>query len=46
MLQRNHAELRRAIDNRVGADLGKRLTVVEEAVLRTARPRDDLEAQH
>ena len=46
MPRRNRADLRRAIDNVVRADLAKRLTVLKEAVLRRARPPDDREAQH
>ena len=45
-MERNHADVWRAIDNLVLADQAKRLTVLEEAVLRTARPPDDREAQH
>ena len=45
-MERNHADVRRAIDNLVLADQAKRLTMLEEAVLRTARPPDDREAQH
>ncbi len=45
-MERNHTDLRQAIDTLVLADQAKRLTVLEEAVLRTARPPDDREAQH
>ena len=45
-MERNHADLRHAIDNLILTDQAKRLTILEEAVLRTARPPDDREAQH
>ena len=45
-MERNHADLRHAIDNLILTDQAKRLTILEEAVLRTARPRDEREAQH
>ena len=45
-MERNHAELRHAIDNLILTDQAKRLTILEEAVLRTARPPDDRGAQH
>ena len=45
-MERNHADLRRAIDNLILTDQAKRLTILEEAVLRTARPPDDRGAQH
>ena len=45
-MERNHADLRHAIDNLILTDQAKRLTILEEAVLRTARPPDDRGAQH
>ena len=45
-MERNHADLRHAIDNLILTDQAKRLTILEEAVLRTARSADDREAQH
>ena len=45
-MERNHADLRHAIDTLVLTDQAKRPTVLEEAVLRTAQPPDDREAQH
>ena len=45
-MERNHADLRQAIDTLILNDQAKRLTILEEAVLRTARPPDDGEAQH
>ena len=45
-MERNHADLRHAIDNLILTDQAKRLTILEEAVLRTARPSDDRGAQH
>ena len=45
-MERNHADLRHAIDTLILNDQAKRLTILEEAVLRTARPPDDREAQH
>ena len=45
-MERNHADLRHAIDTLILNDQAKRLTILEEAVLRTARPTDDREAQH
>ena len=44
--ERNHADLRHAIDTLVLTDQARRLTILEEAVLRTVRPPDDREAQH
>ena len=45
-MERNHADLRHAIDTLILNDQAKRLTILEEAVLRTARAPDDREAQH
>ena len=45
-MERNHTDLRHAIDNLILTDQAKRLTILEEAVLRTARSADDSEAQH
>ena len=45
-MERNHADLRHAIDTLILTDQAKRLTILEEAVLRTARSPDDREAQH
>lgn len=45
-MERNHADLRHAIDALVVSDQAKRLTILEEAVLRTTRSPDDREAQH
>ena len=45
-MERNHADLRHAIDTLILNDQAKRLTILEEAVLRTARPPDDREARH
>ena len=45
-MERNHADLRQAIDTLILNDQAKRLTILEEAVLRTARPPDDRDAQH
>ena len=45
-MERNHADLRQAIDTLVLSDQAKRLTILEEAVLRTTRSPDDREAQH
>ncbi len=45
-MERNHADLRQAIDTLILNDQAKRLTILEEAVLRAARPPDDREAQH
>ena len=45
-MERNHADLRHAIDTLILNDQAKRLTILEEAVLRAARPPDDREAQH
>ena len=45
-MERNHADLRHAIDTLILTDQAKRLTILEEAVLRTTRPPDDREAQH
>ena len=44
--ERNHADLRHAIDTLILTDQAKRLTILEEAVLRTVRPPGDREAQH
>ena len=45
-MDRNHADVRHAIDTLVLSDQAKRLTILEEAVLRTARSPDDREPQH
>lgn len=45
-MDRNHADLLHAIDTLVLTDQAKRLTILEEAVLRTARSPDDREPQH
>ena len=44
-MEGNHADLRHAIDTLL-TDQAKRLTILEEAVLRTARPPNDSESQH
>ena len=45
-MERNHADVRQAIDTLVLSDQAKRLTILEEAVLRTTRSPDDREAKH
>ena len=45
-MERSHADLRQAIDTLIVSDQAKRLTILEEAVLRTTRSPDDREAQH
>ena len=45
-MERSHADLRGAIDTLVLNDQAKRLTILEEAVLRTARSPADREAEH
>ena len=45
-MERNHADLRHAIDTLILTDQANRPTILEEAVLRTARSHDDREAQH
>ena len=45
-IERNHADLRQAMDTLVLNDQAKRLTILEEAVLRTTRSPNDREAQH
>ena len=45
-MDRHHADLRHAIDTLILNDQAKRLTILEEAVLRTTRSRDDGEPQH
>ena len=37
-MERNHADLRQAIDTLIVADQAKRLSILEEAVLRTGAP--------
>lgn len=37
-MERNHADFRHAIDTLILTDQAKRLTILKEAVLRTARP--------
>ena len=45
-MERSHADLRQAIDTLIVSDQAKRLTILEETVLRTTRSPDDREAQH
>ena len=45
-MERNHADIRHAIDTPILTDEAKRLTILKEAVLRTAHSPDDREAQH
>ena len=45
-MERNHADIRHAIDTLILTDQAKRLSILEEAVLRTARAPDDRKPQH
>ena len=45
-MERNHADLRQAIDTLVLNDQAKRLAILEQAVLGTGRSADEREAEH